>query len=153
MHTTARRMRKSSMVNFRSMAYRIVSLRRNMTMKTAMSSHVAIVMALDLSSRTISVYRAARDIEGIIIGNVKCNNPRPPNLTQKERREKQQVKGRKGLRSGGCSRQDHVGRVGSANPTDEIEGSLGVRGKECYEEEKRSNRSCHSLAYHSPWPR
>jgi hypothetical protein len=80
-------MNKSSIANFLNTANLIASLMKNMMIKIIMSSHVAMVMAVDLFSGVIDVARIAnREIEGINILNLKGKEAHPPRPTLDERR-------------------------------------------------------------------
>lgn len=86
-HTTARRMNRSSSANLLNTTNLIASLIKNRMIKMIMSSHVAMVMAVDLLSGVIDVARtASREIEGTSILNLEGKEAHPPRPTQNERR-------------------------------------------------------------------
>jgi hypothetical protein len=99
-----------------------VSLRMNMTIEVNMSSHVAIVIAVDLLSAVICVARMARrELEGMNMVNLEPKTP--PSLTNPKKRRDPRRKEPRGLR---CPRRglwEHVGRfeMGTAvNPRNGI---------------------------------
>ena len=86
-HTAARRMNKSSSANFLNTTNLIASLMKNRMIKMIMSSHVAMVMAVDLLSDVIDVARTANgEIEGRNILNLEGKEAHPPRPTLNERR-------------------------------------------------------------------
>ena len=80
-------MNKSSSANLLNTTNLIASLMKNMMIKMIMSSHVAIVIAVDLLSDVIGVVRiASREIEGINILNLEGKEAHPPQTNPKRKK-------------------------------------------------------------------
>ena len=122
-------MSKSTTANFLNITNLIASRERNMIINMIMSSHVAIVTAVDLLSGVIGVARTANDIEGIFMTMWKDKDvERPPSQTDpKEKKIIRQRKGNPG-ESKRCTHKPrkHVGRI--ADPGSRNQGKTGMRG-------------------------